>query len=89
MLHEIWIYTLDDRLGLAPPCDHNAKVGRVLDVGTGTGIWALDFGEEHPETEVSRPDDKLVMFLLWETWPTHLMSKQVLGVDLSHTLPTL
>ncbi|KAF4480907.1 Secondary metabolism regulator LAE1 [Colletotrichum fructicola Nara gc5] len=63
MLHEIWIYTLDDRLGLAPPCDPNAKVGRVLDVGTGTGIWALDFGEEHPEAEV-------------------------LGVDLSHTLPT-
>ncbi|KAL3292498.1 methyltransferase domain-containing protein [Colletotrichum asianum] len=52
LLHEIWIYTLGDRLGLAPPCDPNAKVGRVLDVGTGTGIWALDFGEEHPEAEI-------------------------------------
>ncbi|EQB45302.1 hypothetical protein CGLO_15852 [Colletotrichum gloeosporioides Cg-14] len=25
---------------------------RVLDVGTGTGIWAIDFGEEHPDAEV-------------------------------------
>ncbi|GJC92194.1 methyltransferase domain-containing protein [Colletotrichum higginsianum] len=33
--------------------DDGAKVGRVLDVGTGTGIWALDFGDEHPEAEVS------------------------------------
>ncbi|KAK1991173.1 S-adenosyl-L-methionine-dependent methyltransferase [Colletotrichum falcatum] len=28
-----------------------AAVGRVLDVGTGTGIWALDFGDKHPESE--------------------------------------
>lgn len=32
--------------------DSNVKVGRVLDVGTGTGIWAMEFGEEHPESEV-------------------------------------
>jgi tRNA1(Val) A37 N6-methylase TrmN6 len=28
------------------------KLHRVLDVGTGTGIWAMDFGDEHPEAEV-------------------------------------
>ncbi|KAF4812960.1 putative methyltransferase tdiE [Colletotrichum siamense] len=50
--HELMIYTLRDRLGLAPPCDPKAKVGRVLDVGTGTGIWAADFGELHPEADV-------------------------------------
>jgi methylase of polypeptide subunit release factors len=25
---------------------------RVLDVGTGTGIWALDFAEQYPSAEV-------------------------------------
>lgn len=52
MQHEIFTYTIGDRLGQAPPCDEDAKVGRVLDVGTGTGIWAIDFGELHPEAEV-------------------------------------
>lgn len=50
--HQLWLLSLDDRLGLAPPCQPNAKVGRVLDVGTGTGIWALNYGDEHPEAEV-------------------------------------
>ncbi|GKT41993.1 putative methyltransferase tdiE [Colletotrichum spaethianum] len=50
--HDIFVYTVDDRLGLAPPCNEDAKVGRVLDVGTGTGSWAIDFGDLHPEAEV-------------------------------------
>ncbi|KAL0943893.1 UMTA [Colletotrichum truncatum] len=52
MQHHLFYLTLDGRLGLAPPCKPGAKVGRVLDLGTGTGIWAIDFGEEHPESEV-------------------------------------
>ncbi|KAF6805691.1 hypothetical protein CSOJ01_09336 [Colletotrichum sojae] len=50
--HNMWLLTFDNRLGTAPPNDVDAKVGRVLDVGTGTGIWAMEFGEEHPEAEV-------------------------------------
>ncbi|KAK1516462.1 methyltransferase domain-containing protein [Colletotrichum abscissum] len=50
--HNLFIRTFDDRLGSAPPNDRDAKVGRVLDIGTGSGIWAIDFGDEHPESEV-------------------------------------
>ncbi|GKT75495.1 methyltransferase domain-containing protein [Colletotrichum tofieldiae] len=39
------------KLGLAPPCNEDAKVGRVLDVGSGSGSWAIDFGDLHPEAE--------------------------------------
>ncbi|KAK1986409.1 methyltransferase domain-containing protein [Colletotrichum cereale] len=31
-------------------------VGRVLDVGTGSGIWAINYGDEHPETHVLAMD---------------------------------
>ncbi|KAK1545412.1 hypothetical protein CPAR01_02914 [Colletotrichum paranaense] len=50
--HHLWLLALDDKLGMAPPCMEGAQVGRVLDVGTGSGIWVLDFGDEHPESEV-------------------------------------
>ncbi|KAJ0375932.1 hypothetical protein COL26b_005907 [Colletotrichum chrysophilum] len=53
--HHLCLLTLDNRLGLAPANDPNSKVTRVLDVGTGTGIWAEDFGEEHPDAEVTMP----------------------------------
>ncbi|KAI8282192.1 Secondary metabolism regulator LAE1 [Colletotrichum sp. SAR11_240] len=35
-----------------PPNEKGAKVKRALDVGTGTGLWAIEFGDEHPEAEV-------------------------------------
>ncbi|KAF4872792.1 putative methyltransferase tdiE [Colletotrichum siamense] len=50
--HHLCLLTIDNRLGLAPPNDPDSKVKRVLDVGTGTGIWAIDFGDEHPDAEV-------------------------------------
>jgi len=29
---------------------------RALDIGTGTGIWAIDFADEHPNTDVIGTD---------------------------------
>ncbi|GKT89793.1 methyltransferase domain-containing protein [Colletotrichum tofieldiae] len=55
--HNIYLLTLDYKLGLAPPNDENSGVKRVLDIGTGTGLWAIDFGEEHPEAEVDDVDE--------------------------------
>ncbi|KAK2028819.1 S-adenosyl-L-methionine-dependent methyltransferase, partial [Colletotrichum zoysiae] len=50
--HNIYLLTLDYKLGLAPPNDDNSGVRRVLDIGTGTGLWAIEFGDSHPEAEV-------------------------------------
>ncbi|EKJ68620.1 hypothetical protein FPSE_11196 [Fusarium pseudograminearum CS3096] len=49
--HNLMLLTLDNKLGLSPPCRPDSQVKRVLDVGTGTGIWATDFGDEHPEAK--------------------------------------
>ncbi|RKK21267.1 hypothetical protein BFJ66_g17490 [Fusarium oxysporum f. sp. cepae] len=38
----------DDKLYQTPP--RNWK--RILDLGTGTGIWAIEVADEHPEAEV-------------------------------------
>ncbi|RDW56650.1 hypothetical protein BP5796_13115 [Coleophoma crateriformis] len=46
-----FLLTLGGRLYSAP-IPKEQTLHRVLDVGTGTGIWAIDFADEHPETEV-------------------------------------
>ncbi|KAF7553683.1 hypothetical protein G7Z17_g3425 [Cylindrodendrum hubeiense] len=47
--HHVWTLLLDGELYLAPLPD---EAGKVLDIGTGTGIWAIDFADEHPEAVV-------------------------------------
>ena len=32
------------------------KPARVLDVGTGTGIWAIEMGDEYPSAEIIGTD---------------------------------
>ncbi|KAA8913408.1 S-adenosyl-L-methionine-dependent methyltransferase [Sphaerosporella brunnea] len=46
--HEVLLHQLDGELHGAPM--KNPK--RILDVGTGTGIWAIDMAEKHPYAEV-------------------------------------
>ncbi|PTD07178.1 Secondary metabolism regulator LAE1 [Fusarium culmorum] len=48
IIHHYLLLALDGKLHLAPVGD-DAK--SVLDVGTGTGIWAIDFADEHPNAE--------------------------------------
>ena len=51
--HAIFQRTLGGKLHLAPiPKD----VQNVLDVGTGTGIWAIDFADEYPSARVIGTD---------------------------------
>ena len=45
---------LDRRLYLAPL--NPSKIQRVLDVGCGTGIWAIDFADANPSAEVTGID---------------------------------
>ncbi|KAJ0384001.1 hypothetical protein COL922a_009297 [Colletotrichum nupharicola] len=77
--HNLFIRTFDGRLATAPPNDPDAKVKNVLDVGTGSGIWAMDFGDQHPEVEVG-PEIDLLISLVSDF-------HQVRGFDLSAVFP--
>ncbi|RMZ78726.1 hypothetical protein DV737_g3782, partial [Chaetothyriales sp. CBS 132003] len=47
--HEIFLKSFGQKLYLAPI---DGEVHDVLDLGTGTGLWAIQFADEHPETSV-------------------------------------
>ncbi|RDW74828.1 hypothetical protein BP6252_05970 [Coleophoma cylindrospora] len=55
--HKMWCITLDDKLYLAPL---NKSTHRVLDLATGTGIWAVEFAKAYPSAEVLGTDLSLV-----------------------------
>lgn len=52
LLHSQMMLLLDNNLYFAPI----NRPQRVLDIGTGTGIWAIDFADAHPESEVMGND---------------------------------
>lgn len=45
---------MDGALTWAPV--HDMQLSNVLDIGTGTGAWAVDFAEAHPESRVFGTD---------------------------------
>jgi tRNA1(Val) A37 N6-methylase TrmN6 len=49
--HHLYLLNYDGKLFICP-MDEQKEIHRVLDVGTGTGIWAIDFGDEFPESKV-------------------------------------
>lgn len=52
LLHHIWRMMLGGELLLKKPVNPQ----RILDVGTGTGIWAIDTADEYPEALVIGTD---------------------------------
>jgi methylase of polypeptide subunit release factors len=50
--HEIMRLLWDDRLHESPL----DQPDRILDIGTGTGIWAIDMADEYPMAEVVGTD---------------------------------
>ncbi|KAM5353156.1 hypothetical protein ACJZ2D_016955 [Fusarium nematophilum] len=49
MIHHVFYRLLEDRLFLAPIEPNGLN---ILDIGTGTGIWAIQLGDEHPSATV-------------------------------------
>ncbi|KAF8543265.1 S-adenosyl-L-methionine-dependent methyltransferase [Trichophaea hybrida] len=50
--HEVFLRLLHDRLYLAPLKDPQ----RILDIGTGSGIWAVEMADKFPKAEVIGTD---------------------------------
>lgn len=50
--HQMFKITMGDKLYLAPI----GKPGKILDIGTGTGIWAIEMGDDFPDSEILGTD---------------------------------
>ena len=53
LMHQLLRITMRNKLYFAPISERNPK---VLDVGTGTGIWAIEMGDENPDAEIIGTD---------------------------------
>ncbi|CAI4216027.1 unnamed protein product [Parascedosporium putredinis] len=53
IIHHVLLLSLDGKLHKAPLSN---DIQKVVDIGTGTGVWAIDFADEYPDTEVIGTD---------------------------------
>ncbi|TAQ84302.1 hypothetical protein B7494_g7376 [Chlorociboria aeruginascens] len=53
MQHKMWSITLDKKLHLAPIAQNPQM---ALDIGTGTGVWAIEFADTYPSARVIGTD---------------------------------
>ncbi|KAH6876405.1 S-adenosyl-L-methionine-dependent methyltransferase [Thelonectria olida] len=49
--HHLFALTFHGKLFISP-AGKEKPINRCLDIGTGTGVWAIDFADDHPETQV-------------------------------------
>ncbi|KAI4594677.1 hypothetical protein KJ359_007770 [Pestalotiopsis sp. 9143b] len=57
LAHEMWRLLLFGELSWVPFADEPKQ---VLDIGTGTGIWAIEFAQQHPASHVVGTDLSLI-----------------------------
>ncbi|KAF0316929.1 methyltransferase domain-containing protein [Colletotrichum asianum] len=51
IVNHVWMLTLEGNFCLCPK-NNDGTARQVLDLGTGTGIWSIDFAEAHEKAEV-------------------------------------
>ncbi|KAF8448197.1 S-adenosyl-L-methionine-dependent methyltransferase [Terfezia claveryi] len=59
MFHKLFLVLRKDELHRAPII-RNYSQTRILDLGTGTGIWAMDMADKYPDAEVIGVDLSLI-----------------------------
>ena len=77
-MHKIFLWALDDKLVLHP---RTRPGGKVLDLGTGTGIWAMQYGQH--------ARDFLLASELITSEAIEHPDAHVIGVDLSPIQDTM
>ncbi|KAJ4244027.1 hypothetical protein NW762_014640 [Fusarium torreyae] len=63
--HHLFLITFDNKLYLSPAGRNGHQVQNVLDVGTGTGLWAMDFADENPSASITLKRVRARLCLLW------------------------
>lgn len=79
LTHQLFRLLQDDKLYLCPLTN---PAPRVLDVGTGTGIWAIELGKRCPAfARILRQENKRRLNYVGDELP----KAEIIGTDLSPT----